>query len=110
MNPLLANESASSTMRSKDGCNAWMVVPFRAVDGCGVAHSHLLHSAARHLYGLHRERSSLDVSWSGLVGGGAGRSRGARGGAHDRRCLSRVAAAEYFAAPNWRPGGLRQRG
>src|ERR1700722_12337340 len=103
MNPLLANESASSTMRSKDGCNAWMVVPFREMDGCGVAHSHLLHSAARHLYGVHRERSSLRVPRCRFVAADPGRGRGARGGPYDRGCLSRVAAAKYSAAADRRP-------
>ena len=110
MNPLLANGSSRSTMKCKDGCNAWMVVPLRAMDGCGVAHSHLLHSAARHLYGLHRERSSHHVSWCGLVAGAAGCGGRPRSGAHDRGRLSRIAAAQYPAAADWWPGGLRQRG
>src|ERR1700732_803855 len=105
MNPLLANESASSTMKYKDGCNAWMVVSLRAMDGCGVAHSHLLHSAAWHLYGLHRKRSSHHVSWCGLVAGAAGCRGCPRSGTHDRGRLSRTAATQYSAAANRWPGG-----
>src|ERR1700745_3141319 len=110
MNPLLANEAASSTMKCKDGCNAWMVVPLRAMDGCGVAHTHLFHSAARHLYGLHRECSSHHVSWCGLVAGAAGCGGRPRSGAHDRGRLSRAAATQYPAAADWGPGGLSETG
>ena len=80
------------------------------MDGSGVAYSHLLHSAARHLHGLHRERPSHHVSWSGLVAGAAERGGGPRSGAHDRGCLSRITTEKYSAAADWRPGGLCQCG
>src|ERR1700761_1740188 len=92
-----AKESASNTMKCKDGCNAWMVVPLRAMDGRGVANPHFFHSAARHLYGLHRKRSSHHVSWCGLVAGAVGCGGCARSGAHARGRLSRVATAQYPA-------------
>src|SRR5580692_9351802 len=95
MNPQPSLPGESSTMKSKDGCNAWMVVPPGPMDGCGVAHSHLLYPAARCLYGLHRERSSLHLSRRGLMAGAVRRGCGARSSAHDRGCVSRIAAEKY---------------
>src|SRR5271168_3919243 len=108
MNPFVAGEAASSTIKNKDGRNAWMVVSAGPMDGRGVAYSHLLHSAARHLHGVHRERPSHHVSWSGLVAGAAECGGGTRSGAHDRGRLSRITTEKYSAASDRRPGGLRQ--
>src|ERR1700734_4234957 len=102
MNPQPPLPGESSTMKSKDGCNARMVVPPGPMDGCGVAHSHLLHSAARRLYGLHRERSSFHFSRRGLMAGAVGRGCGARSSAHDRGCVSRITTEKYSLAADWR--------
>src|SRR5580700_12297710 len=108
MNPFAAGEAASSTIRNKDGRNAWMVISVGPMDGSGVAYSHLLHSPARHLHGVYRERPSHHVSWSGLVAGAAECGGGTRSGAHDRGGLSRITTKKYSAASHRRPGGLRQ--
>src|SRR5277367_3345062 len=108
MNPFVAGEAASSTIRNKDGRNAWMVISVGPMDGSGVAYSHLLHPAARHLHGVHRERSPHHVSWGGLVAGAAECGRGTRSGAHDRGGLSRFATEKHSAASDRWPGRLCQ--
>src|ERR1700733_10247473 len=108
MNPFAAGEAASSTINNKDGRNAWMVISVGPLDGSGVAYSHLLHSAAWHLHGVHRKRPSHHVSWFGLVAGAAECGGGPRSGAHDRGGVSRITAKKYSAASDRRPGRLRQ--